>query len=31
MARKAEELFSIPQVQKVGIYAIHNKIKLYSL
>ena len=25
MARKAEELFSIPQVQKVGIYAIHNK------
>ena len=25
MARKAEELFSIPQVQKVGIYAIYNK------
>ena len=25
MAKKAEKVFSIPQVQKIGIYAIHNK------
>lgn len=25
MAGKAEAVFSIPQVQKIGIYAIHNK------
>ena len=25
MSKKAEEFFDIPQVQKIGIYAIRNK------